>query len=251
MNYYSYKVVSDRFEDLNSVPVRDDSEAGTTILSGGQDLTAGDVTVMFNDLADQLAALIRQHDVTVGCVAWLTNQTVLDALAERQCQIVLQKEDFLRPDNGLRGNRRWKNKLRKAYEACRFEYERNELPHPVRSLSVSEFPADVEPFRCIGYGNTSDSFLKPIMHHKFLVFCDHETTGYDLPFPPYRLAPRAVWTGSYNPTNRGSKSMENALVIRNDAIVTEYMREWSRSLALSEPLDWETEWVAPEWRLGT
>lgn len=30
-----------------------------------------------------------------------------------------------------------------------------------------------------------------------------------------------------------------------------YATEWSRVLALSEPLDWSSEYVAPEWRFGS
>jgi phosphatidylserine/phosphatidylglycerophosphate/cardiolipin synthase-like enzyme len=46
-------------------------------------------------------------------------------------------------------------------------------------------------------------------------------------------------------------SLENALVIRNPDIVTAYVWEYSHVFALSEPLDWEQDWVAPEYRLGT
>lgn len=40
----------------------------------------------------------RRYEVVVGAVAWLTNTSILSALAEPQrVAIVVQKEDFLRP----------------------------------------------------------------------------------------------------------------------------------------------------------
>ena len=60
-----------------------------------------------------------------------------------------------------------------------------------------------------------------------------------------------VWTGSYNISQTAAKSLENAVVIRDQVIAQAYFNEWSQIMALSEPLDWESEWVAPEWRIGT
>ena len=60
-----------------------------------------------------------------------------------------------------------------------------------------------------------------------------------------------VWTGSYNISQTATKSLENAVVIRDQVIAEAYFNEWSQIMALSEPLDWESEWVAPEWRIGT
>ena len=34
-------------------------------------------------------------------------------------------------------------------------------------------------------------------------------------------------------------------------IVQAYYQEWGQVFALSEPLDWESEWVEPEYRIGT
>ncbi|HEY6900413.1 MAG TPA: hypothetical protein VI233_07215, partial [Puia sp.] len=40
-----------------------------------------------------------KEGLIVGCVAWLTSLPILDALAQcKNVQILVQKEDFLRPD---------------------------------------------------------------------------------------------------------------------------------------------------------
>ena len=57
-----------------------------------------------------LIGLMRQYEAAVGCVAWLTHFDILDAMARlKTVSIVVQKEDFLRPDMGQPSN--WKDLL--------------------------------------------------------------------------------------------------------------------------------------------
>jgi phosphatidylserine/phosphatidylglycerophosphate/cardiolipin synthase-like enzyme len=87
------------------------------------------------------------------------------------------------------------------------------------------------------------------MHHKFFVFCD---VGLDDKYRmPCSITPRSVWTGSFNPTANGTRSRENAVLIESDGIAAAYAREWFQVYAISEPLDWESDWCAPEYRIGT
>jgi phosphatidylserine/phosphatidylglycerophosphate/cardiolipin synthase-like enzyme len=65
------------------------------------------------------------------------------------------------------------------------------------------------------------------------------------------FVPYEVWTGSFNFTKNATYSFENAIVSRDRNLVAAYFSEFSQLAALSEPLDWEVEWVAPEWRIGT
>jgi phosphatidylserine/phosphatidylglycerophosphate/cardiolipin synthase-like enzyme len=84
------------------------------------------------------------------------------------------------------------------------------------------------------------------MHHKFLVFCDvTELHGVAKPIP------RAVWSGSFNATHNGSRSLENALIIRDEQIAAAYFKEWEVVLGLSEPLNWAEPYMQPEYRIGT
>jgi phosphatidylserine/phosphatidylglycerophosphate/cardiolipin synthase-like enzyme len=65
------------------------------------------------------------------------------------------------------------------------------------------------------------------------------------------LHPYAVWTGSFNFSYTASYSFENAIYTNRPKIVQAYFAEWQQILAFSEPLDWTTEWVQPEWRIGS
>ena len=65
------------------------------------------------------------------------------------------------------------------------------------------------------------------------------------------VVPYKVWTGSFNFTNNAERSFENAVVLEEPSIVQAYFKEFQQIAALSEPLDWESEWVEPEWRIGT
>lgn len=73
----------------------------------------------FRDLESPLLRHISDADAVVGCVAWLTNLKILNALASKQAaSVIVQKEDFLRPDLGhLKPD--WKAELRAHYEAMR------------------------------------------------------------------------------------------------------------------------------------
>jgi phosphatidylserine/phosphatidylglycerophosphate/cardiolipin synthase-like enzyme len=87
------------------------------------------------------------------------------------------------------------------------------------------------------------------MHHKFFVLCD---VGVDDKYGmPSSIAPRSVWTGSFNPTANGTRSRENAVVIESESIARAYAREWFQVYAISEPLDWESVWCQPQYRIGT
>ena len=95
------------------------------------------------------------------------------------------------------------------------------------------------------------------MHHKFLLFArldfapltGHE--GEEDPLVQPRWDPRIVWTGSCNLTRLTLRSRENGLVIRDPVIASAYLREWTELMCLSEPLDWDSEWLAPQWHEGT
>ena len=71
--------------------------------------------VYFRNLDKHLITHIKKADLIVGCVAWLTHQGILQALANtpKGVSIIVQKEDFLRPD--LRSNGNWRNELRRRY----------------------------------------------------------------------------------------------------------------------------------------
>ena len=225
---------------------------------------AATIETFFDEHAERFAALAREADFVVGCMAWLTSRTVLQALAATKhgCQIVVQKEDHLRP--GVIG----KEELLAMYSRLRCP-DRMCLPAGAAELSFGGDPS-VDAVRCMGICSSRPSQIVPRMHHKFFVFFRaHEIREtcevYGVPFPvdgesleatPYeavyeRYIPYRVWTGSYNATENAARSRENVAIITSDVIAAQYANEWSEIFALSEPLDWTSRDVEPEWRIGS
>lgn len=218
-----------------------------------------ETTAYFRDLASHLDQRIREYPVVVGCVAWLTNERIIRTLSERErVSLIIQKEDFLRPDTGS-----WSGqKLRKLYGLL--------PPGPAHDYVecwgdfVDQLNQHLiwqsEPVRWMGNFNTEKHPAFPRMHNKFLVFCDIETAKRpafdgdgeeDFPL----ITPRAVWTGSFNMTDNATKSLENAVFMKDASISRAYFDEWQHVFSLSEPIGyeaWENKWCPPEWfRVGT
>ena len=97
------------------------------------------------------------------------------------------------------------------------------------------------------------------MHNKFLAFirgvvqagtaCEGEGDGASTLDFHWRV--EAVWTGSCNLSLLAPRSRENTVIIRDPAIGNAYLHEWADMMALSEPPDWNSAWIDPQWRTGT
>lgn len=202
------------------------------------------VEVIFRDHRAKLIAEINRYPVVVGCVAWLTDYAVLEALATREAvSIIVQKEDFLKPDSG-----RSKSKLRRLYDALPDDAQRHNFPY----IGKYSFCGDsyCPPIRCVGNHNSERKPAFPRMHNKFLVFCEmirREDDGHEYFVP----SPVKVWTGSYNISDNATRSWENAILIDDPAIADAYAKEFAQIFGFSERLDWSAAWVAPQYRIGS
>lgn len=247
--------------DFNAVEIENHDTRDVETLAAVP-VQADGVTVYFRNLEIQLRQHIQQADAVLGCVAWLTSESILDALAEKDpVAIIVQKEDFLRPD--VDSKRGWATDLRRRYDRLRCSWERHQMPGLVSSLSYAGDTA-IQPVRCVGNHNRDKLPAFPRMHHKFVVLCtiqSHRTWDFvwndatqsleEGSITTSALHPYAIWTGSFNFTENGNRSLENALLLTHPDIVQAYTEEWARIQALSEPLDWENDWIAPEWRIGS
>lgn len=205
------------------------------------------VTVYFRDLEEKLLLHIKESNAVFGAVAWLTSYSILDALAELDnVSIVVQKEDFLRPDVGASSD--FKSTLHTKYKALKCNLTRYSFSNILSSVSVSSDPS-IDPVRCVGNHNSERKPAFPRMHNKFLIFSRVEESTENLEIET--ITPYAVWTGSFNLTKNATMSLENALFITDKKIVNAYFEEYGQIAAMSEELDWISEWVAPEWRIGT
>lgn len=237
----------------------------------------------FKNLESKLIKLIKQYEngLIFGCVAWLTSVPILEALAKcKNVQIVIQKEDFLRPD--LSSRKDWTKKLRTLYANLVFNIQRYHLRKPLHYMSVCGDPG-FDAVRCVGEHNSAKKPSNPKSHHKFIVFCGPPVpfntntlskTEYDhmlekevdvvrskeelaswAKYACESYAPEVVWTGSFNFSKNATYSFENAIVMKDKSginpILNAYLHEHHQILALSESLDWECPWMAPDYRIGT
>jgi|ERR1700722_3671374 len=233
--------------NLNEVEIKTDGNEESR--QRDHSTRVGPFQVFFKDLEGQLVERIKRAEVVVGCVAWMTNPKILTAIADRPAgaSIIVQKEDFLRPDGDSN-----KRRLRAQYGSIR-KLHRPQCRPLLSSMSTCCDP-EMEAVRCVGVcperGVTS-----PKMHHKFLVFgtisippanCVQDELDSEGIVKPY-----AVWTGSFNFTHNATRSFENAVYIEDARIAQAYFEEFQQVAAFGEPLDWDSEYVEPEWRVGT
>ena len=126
--------------------------------------TSGNVEAVFRDIEERLVQEISSADFVVGCVAWLTNRRILEALGEVECCIIVQKEDFLRPDSD--GS---KTELQALYNLILNRRNRGEFWPPLSEMSTHG-DNGIEGIRCVGNHNAKRSPSFPRAHHKFVVF---------------------------------------------------------------------------------
>jgi hypothetical protein len=251
---------SDRIRagDLNALGLATDTQEVQPLGDPSTRSADGSVEVVFRNIERRLVDEIRTAKIVVGCVAWLTSGSILDALAEVQgVSIVVQKEDFLRPDLGAAGRQGWKRWLREKYDRLPAGPHRYEYAGTVLSSMSTHGDPTLECVRCLGNHNADRRAAMPRAHHKFLVFCDHvEGKAERLPgggqsFAAGRVVPRKVWTGSYNLSKNAGRSLENAVLLADERCVGAYYLEWAQLAGLSEPLDWTSEYAQPDLRIGT
>ena len=173
--------------------------------------------------------------MVIGAVAWITDLDILEALSRRQTLLVIQKEDFLRPDMESRLSNEAKQRLHTAYSQLK--------PFDGTKVSVGpffQFQNDIyqhlNPIQCFGFYSEKEMFRTPRMHNKFLVFLYKKEKLY---------YPQKVWTGSLNLTQLSMHSLENAVLISDENIAAAYAEEAQNIYLNSEELNWKNNWINP------
>jgi phosphatidylserine/phosphatidylglycerophosphate/cardiolipin synthase-like enzyme len=174
----------------------------------------------FEDIESFVLDFIDKSDVVVGCVAWLSNYRILQALARKRVSIVVDdplrhslsdgKATFLKKSYARmsRMNKFW-------FHPHLFNYD---VDGPVyyAAVRMREMPA----FN--------------LMHHKFLVRC-----AWAPACAPFYVQPSAVLTGSYNFTLAARSNEENVVVVTDLDIVQRFYAEWERQFRGSTNIKWE------------
>ncbi len=224
---------------------------------------SGAVEVVLRDHKAALLELFAEARanglVCVGALYRLTDSDLLEAMTTVATSVVVQKERNWWGGHGSAPRPGWQDLLRVDYDAVAASGEHNDLfqrqnsPEPLgsRGLLRDQHLAGIRSFGQINHGGGEQQ--SPIMHEKFLVFA--ELNFIPEPGPQDSLGvngevewkPRVVWTGSYNPTRLANRSLESTLIIRDERIATLFLHKWGCIMALSEPLDWTSDSVQPEW----
>ena len=194
------------------------------------------VEAVFRHVKHRLIEFIREADMVIGAVAWLTDADVLAALAQRPSLLVIQKEDFLRPDMASVLMPQKKAALRAAYERLG-TFDGTRVTAGPFSQGVPGVGAAMPAVLCFGSCLPGQMFRMPRMHNKFIVLLKETAAGF---------SPQAVWTGSFNFTELSRHSLENALIVRDPVIAEAYAAEAQAIYLLGEPLDWTLEWARPQ-----
>lgn len=224
--------------------------------------TSENIAVHFRDLDQQLIKYIRNAKAVVGAVAWLTNEEIIEELAKKEfVSIVVQKEAYYRNPTEF-----WQQKIIRLYK---------QLPQYSGQYVISGLPSRIssndqlvdtwDAIRSVGVIADNNEII-PLMHNKFLIFCDYDTIDVivtnpiavknglpeswcDMEVEVDILTPYAVWTGSFNITKNAVKSLENALYITDFKIIDAYYSEWGQLLARSESLDGMSNKYKPQWKI--
>lgn len=186
----------------------------------------GVATAHFGQLRRPLLQFIDGSEIIVGCVAWLTERYILEALAARPVALVVQKENWWKKADA-RGKA-----LAQRYAALTGGLSASAFPEPLATKTFRGKPvpndAVLVPLACVGFGGASHH--SPLMHHKFIVRCVMGPDGV--------LEPVAVWTGSQNFSANSDNSFENAVEIHDPRIAAAYLAEFALMASLSEPMNW-------------
>jgi hypothetical protein len=248
---------NETLNDLNDLKLWDNDRSRYRSLKDYSTLSEeGTIEVIFRQIEKRLIEEIRKADMVFGCVAWLTSEPILNALAEKKgAEIIIQKEDFLRPDSGLpnQQEKKRRQRLRRLYNRIR-AIEGHLFGGTWLEQLWHYQGAFAEAVRCVGNNNKDKQPAYPRAHHKFVVFARYEEQPsiYDDILGEHTLlVPEAVWTGSFNFTKNAGCSLENALIVRDKRIVSAYVNEFAQIAAVSEPLDWKTNWAEPQHFIGT
>lgn len=276
--------VTSEIENLNAAFIRQDD--GYADLYGElQDYSTLGVDaktqVFFRNLEDHLIEYIDSSDIVLGCVAWFTNEKILQALAKKEgVSFIVQKEDFLKPDIGTTSN--WKKHLHQLYSNLPRSLDRRDFHWTVLGLLQCNPDSLIDPVRCVGNYNRTKQPAFPRSHHKFAIFCRYikncccktclkikkdrsETFNDGTPMYYHcikclhegnkseksHIQPYAVWTGSFNFTKNACVSFENAVILKDPKISYAFYKEYTQIAAISEPLDWSAQWINPEWAIQT
>lgn len=206
-----------------------------------------EIEVYFKNIEKTIISKIKKYKYVIGCIAWLTNENILKELSKKtNVLIVVQEEDFLRPDTNFDGNKlKWKNKIKKLYK----KLEKGLIDSMFWGVNYAQMDTIESGVIRFGLINEKKIPAFPRMHNKFILcYNDLEyNEKYELNVDEEQYVfDGEVLSGSYNYTENSNNSLENILCIKDSKIINAYFKQFVEILTMSMPLDWECEWCPSE-----
>lgn len=197
--------------------------------------------LIFSDIKKHLLDFIEEAECVVGCVAWITDKDIIDALSKKRCiSIIVQKEPLYHQES-----RTWLNKASKGKGE---KIKANMLELLIYYLDGNgNALEELDRFRCVGY-TKKEGIVLPLMHHKFLVSCELKVGGKDekIQNQELKLVPKKFWSGSYNFSVNAGNSLENAIVGSDKVFASSFFWMWQRIYTISESLESKSKIVSPD-----
>ncbi len=205
----------------------------------------------FENLEEHLIAYIDNSAYVIGCVAWLTNRNIIEALENiKGVKIIVNKEEYI--SSKMQTGQKFSNKcLQGRYNDIPDFFENVCDCCGLTMRSCKNFKTYLND--CVDADNelkkkSSDNMIKDVptisrsgailtcgivnnyskMHHKFLIFFNNN------------MQPLGVWTGSYNFSTNGNFSLENAIYICDKEVILEYIKEFMAIYPYSESYNWNS-----------
>ena len=192
--------------------------------------------VYFRDIEEGLIKHINKADIIVGCVAWLTSKKILKALSKKKyVSIIVQKENF------------WdrSKEIKDLYKSVQSNLHTYFFGDTVLNSACPHSNTLIKGILCVGSYNKYNRVAWPRMHHKFLVFAKwkkHKDGN------NWIIDPKAIWTGSYNLTYGASRSLENAVYIKDSRLAKAFLNEYAQIAIHAEQMNWNNEEMSPQWK---
>jgi phosphatidylserine/phosphatidylglycerophosphate/cardiolipin synthase-like enzyme len=196
-------------------------------------LLEGNVQPYFENLESTLVNFIDKSTYVIGCIAWLTNPKILDALEKKSgVKLIINKEEFL--NSNLENSQRFYHKcLRGRYNELHDLFDSNCKCCDGKIIDCDKFKetlgnitTDENKSGAVLTCGVVNNYAK--LHHKFLIFLDEQ------------LKMLGVWTGSYNLSVTSNLCLENALYITDPDVINEYLKEFKLIYSHSEKYNWNS-----------
>lgn len=193
----------------------------------------GPIKVYFFDIPARLLDFIADYEYLVGCVAWITDGQVIEALGKRPgVSVIVDKpgDRGVHPQLARLNAHPCENGIHAGMTG--FQYARDAGGNEIGEL---------DRVRVVGFAGNAGA--QPLMHHKFLVGCRKTGDGWD------GLNPESVWIGSYNFTDpAATRHLESVVVVKDSYVAASFQAMWESIYWLSETLGSPAQHPRPEIR---